>query len=82
MSKAFELAIAMQEEAKRAVKLHGDFNSLHEAYAVILEELDEIWDIVKLKAGERNIVDLRKELIQLGAMCTKTIDYIDKGKYI
>jgi hypothetical protein len=37
------------KEEKRAVNLYGPFNSLHEAYAVILEEMDEFWDYVKEK---------------------------------
>lgn len=42
--------------------------SAHEGYAVILEELDEVWDIVKQKQTERDYAKLRKETVQLGAM--------------
>lgn len=42
--------------------------SAHEGYAVILEELDELWDIVKQKQTERDYAALRKETVQLGAM--------------
>ena len=42
--------------------------SAHEGYAVILEELDEVWEIIKQKRSERDYVALRKETIQLGAM--------------
>jgi glycyl-tRNA synthetase beta subunit len=31
----------------------GDYNSLHEAYAVLLEEVDEFWDEVKKKPRKR-----------------------------
>jgi len=36
------------EELERAEAKFGPFNSSHEGYAVILEELDELWEVVKL----------------------------------
>jgi len=59
------------EELKRARKMHGPVNSIHEGYAVILEELDEVWDEVKKKTKERNLEHLFKELIQVSAMAQK-----------
>lgn len=64
-------------EKNKAVSLHGNFTSLHEAYAVLLEEVDEVWDIVKQKTEDRNIDNLKKELIQVAAICVKTIEYLD-----
>lgn len=63
-------------ELARADK-HGDFNSLHEAYAVIEEEMDEVWDITKLKKRNRNKEALKAELIQVAAMAIKAIENID-----
>ena len=40
------------------------FNSSHEGYAVILEELDEVWDDIKAN----DITHSRKEMIQVIAM--------------
>jgi NTP pyrophosphatase (non-canonical NTP hydrolase) len=59
------------EELKRARKMHGPVNSIHEGYAVILEELDEVWDEVKKKTKERDLNHLFKELIQVSAMAQK-----------
>jgi len=53
------------------------FHSAHEAYGVILEELDEVWEIVKLKRRDRSPSKLRKELIQLAAMAIKGIQSIE-----
>jgi len=61
------------EECHRATKLHGGFNSAHEAYGVILEELDEFWDEVKKKRNLRNTDNMRKELVQVAAMCLKAV---------
>ena len=69
-----ELAQEIDDEVGRAAR-HGEkFASLHEAYAVILEELDEIWDETRLKRKNRSAENLRKELIQLAAMAVKSIN--------
>jgi len=65
------------DEVERA-KRHGEkFASLHEAYAVILEELDEVWDIARQKRRDRNALELRKEFIQIAAMAVKGIASMD-----
>ena len=58
-------------ELDRALALHGELSSLHEGYAVLLEEVDELWDIVKQKHSERDITALKSELIQIAAMAGK-----------
>lgn len=42
------IAKEVVEELERAEAKFGPFNSSHEGYAVILEELDELWEVVKL----------------------------------
>jgi hypothetical protein len=54
-------------EYERATKMYGPFNSPHEGYGIILEELDEFWDEVKAN----NNTDARKELVQVAAMCLR-----------
>ena len=60
-------------EVDRAERLHAPLNSHHEAYAVILEELDEYWDEVKKKTEARDAEAMRTELIQTAAMCVRAI---------
>ena len=55
-------------ELEHARKKFPPMASAHEGYAVILEELDELWDIIKQKQTERDYIKLRKETVQLGAM--------------
>jgi hypothetical protein len=64
-------------EATRAQTKHKPMNSAHEAYAVILEELDELWDEIKKKVPDKP--KLREEAIQTAAMCVRFIhDVVDK----
>lgn len=56
-------------EVQRARAKHPQMNSIHEAYAVILEELDEFWDEVKKKSPDRKALSM--ELNQVAAMCIR-----------
>lgn len=49
-------------------------NSAHEAYAVILEELDEFWEQCRLKRAERSNVVMRMELVQIAAMAQRAAE--------
>lgn len=62
---------AVQEELIRATALHGPLNSAHEAYAVILEELDEFKAEVWKRTAARDPAKMREELIQIAAMCAR-----------
>ena len=60
-------------ERKRAKDLWpGMFKNYHEAYAVILEEVDELWDEIKKK--EQDPLRIREESIQAAAMLVRLID--------
>lgn len=56
------------EEFHRATAANGEFHSRHEGYAVLHEEVDELWDAVK-----RNLPDnrLKEEATQVGAMALR-----------
>lgn len=61
----------VRAEIDRARGLHDPMSSAHEAYSVILEELDEFWEEVKKKREKRDPDKLFKELIQVAAMCVR-----------
>ena len=73
------LLLEVRGQVLRAEGLHAPINSAHEGYAVILEELDELWDQVKLKRGDRDADAMRRELIQTAAMCLRTIRDVIAG---
>lgn len=60
-------------ELCRATELHGPFASSHEGYAVILEELDELWEHVKRRAEDRDLAAMRREAIQVAAMALRFV---------
>lgn len=87
MSEMRWLALGMAAEAEQAAAKHAPFNSRHEAKAVIEEEFDEFWDLVKLNPKKPLIHptkghlmtveqwqdEMREELVQVGAMCLRAI---------
>ena len=58
-------------EYLRAVKKHQPMVNAHEGWAVLLEEVDELWDEVKKQ--KRDPEKLRKEAVQVGAMALRFI---------
>jgi NTP pyrophosphatase (non-canonical NTP hydrolase) len=66
-----EILVKVSEELERAKDLYPPFNSAHEGYAVLLEEVDELWDEVRVKQGLRDSNKLRQEAIQIAAMAIR-----------
>lgn len=80
-------------ELAKARATHAPMNGHHEGYAVILEELDELWEVCKRNTHSRSLdpvdapeelryrkrLDMRKEAIQVAAMAIRFIeDVCDK----
>ena len=64
-------------ELQAAIENHGLFTSAHHGYAIILEELDELWDEVKKKRSVRDVKNMRAEAVQVAAMAMKFIMSMD-----
>lgn len=56
-------------EAQRGVSIHGPHHSYHEGYAVLLEEVDELWDEIKAKTPVHGRI--ANEAIQVAAMALR-----------
>lgn len=51
---------------------YGSFCSAHEGYAILLEEVEELWDAVKLKQSDLSRPEkMRKEATQIAAMALR-----------
>lgn len=66
-----EILMEVHEELDRATAKFGPFLSAHEGYAIIKEEVDELWD--EVKKGNRQPELMRKEAIQIAAMAVRFV---------
>ena len=72
MSGAAHRGMALQDaalELNEAIRRFDPFNSPHEGWAVIREELDELWDHVKANTGTGD--EAYVEAIQIAAMALR-----------
>ena len=65
----------VREELCRARRKHGRIGNLHEGYAVLLEEVDEVWDCVRNHSTDhKGDVVAYAELVQVAAMARRIIE--------
>jgi GTP1/Obg family GTP-binding protein len=75
-SKVNKITAEITEELQKAMKKFPSIKSVHEGYAVLLEEVDEAWDAIK----KNDIVHTRKEMIQVAAMAIRFIHDVTMTK--
>ena len=83
----------VDEEVCEAIEAFPPMNTAHEGWAIIKEELDELWEDVRRKndgSDQGRDVDMRKEAIQVAAMAVRFIldvcdesyrDAVDRAMY-
>lgn len=72
------LLIDLHMEFDRARRF-PPFHSLHEGYAILDEEVDELWEVVRGKnegSQDQRLVDAYEEAKQVGAMAVKLMAFI------
>ena len=62
------VARGIREELERARGRFAVFNSAHEGYAILLEELDELWEEIKADNNGDRAKMIAEEATQVGAM--------------
>jgi hypothetical protein len=75
LSKETSEAIRIELESI-PLKYRKPFNSTHEGYAVLKEEVDELWDEIKhgeKRNAETHKYNIKKEAIQVAAMACRII---------
>jgi NTP pyrophosphatase (non-canonical NTP hydrolase) len=71
-----EFAAKIHAELDRAYAKHGrGLWGRHEFYAILKEEVDEVWDAVKCDEPSEK---LEKEIIQVAAMCLRYLETGDR----
>ncbi len=76
MSESKALRDVANELARARRKFSRVQSSTHEGYAVILEELDELWDEIKGPDDSKQIARMRAEAVQVAAMAVRFIEDI------
>ena len=61
------------DEMNKAISQFPTLHSLHEGYAIMLEEVDELWEHVKTNQKRRDKEAIKKECIQIAAMALRII---------
>jgi len=62
------------DELAKARSANPDFPGVHGGWAVIFEEVDELWDEVRTKAHSRSKERMRNECVQIAAMAIRFIE--------
>lgn len=64
------------KELSKAKTNHRPQSSVHEGFAILLEEVDEFWDEVKKKQSVRNPEKMLAELVQVASSAQKTAEEV------
>lgn len=67
----FSVKKAVEDELTNAIRRWPHFNSAHEGFSVLKEEVDELWEHVKTNQKKRDLNAMRKEAIQVAAMAMR-----------
>jgi hypothetical protein len=83
----------VSQEIQTAKEKYGPFNSTHEVYGVLKEEVDEFWDEVKIKSfspdwseeiTNNQLLEKKKsmidELSQIAAISLRAIDELEHNQ--
>lgn len=68
-------------EVDKAMNKYPEMKSPHEGYAILLEEVDELWDLVKAKQDRHDLLSMRKEAIQVAAMAIRFVYDLTGSEY-
>jgi len=69
----------VEQELYAALAAYPAMNSAHEGWAVLFEEVDELWDEVKKKPSVRSKEAMRAEAIQVAAMAMRFVINVCDG---
>ena len=68
---------AIKEELESAREKYGPFNSTHEAYAVLQEEVNEFWELVQKNNMVYKDLLMVDELKQVAAIAIRIIEELE-----
>ena len=68
----------IMEKVEKINGKHPTYNSPHEAYAILLEEVDEVWDEVKIK--DQNYTRMYNEVSDVACVCIRFMKFLEEIK--
>lgn len=72
----------VENELAHAQKCFPKFNSEHEGFAVLKEEVDELWEAVRMKQSNPNRpIQIRREAVQVAAMAFRFLYDLCEPRY-
>lgn len=78
-----EITTLLENELYEAEKKHSPFNSAHEGFSIIKEEVDSLWDEVRHDpTQDRSFAKMRVYAIKIGAMAIRFIKDLEGEKII
>lgn len=71
----------VSEELRDATQNFPPMNTAHEGFAILKEEVDELWEAVRMKQKDpARLPQMRKEAVQVAAMALRFIvDICEEG---
>lgn len=66
----------IHEEYVRSMNKFGNFCSAHEGYAILLEEVDELWDEIKKRPNSVDDLAMWREAKHVAAMAYKMMLFL------
>lgn len=69
--KRAEILNMVEQELLDAQIHYHEMQSYHEGYAILKEEVDELWDEIKKRPKVRDDNEIRHEAIQVAAMAVR-----------
>jgi len=74
-NKTFLENVESESSRARSIK-KKPINSVHEGYALILEEVDELWEQVRMKSDKRDYENMYIELVQIAGLSKRLVEDI------
>lgn len=74
----------IEQEIKQSQKKYGHFNSTHEVYGVLIEEVEEFFEVVRLPNHEQQnqfkTKRMIEELTQIASISLRAINELKENK--
>ena len=68
--------VKLMDEFEKAEDTYKPYNSAHEGFAFLMEEVDELWEEIKKKPQDYDMEAMTKEAAQIGAVALRFLIHV------